>query len=133
MNTKSTQFSKLNVVFIQQKHTFNVYLLYIYNIMKKERINKTEILTDLGIKLKKIRLNENLTQKEVSEKTGIDRATISQIENGKNTSVVYLLKLLNQYNKLEDFLNVLYLPEISPIELYKLDKKKKKYASSKKK
>jgi len=101
--------------------------------MKKERINKTEILTDLGIKLKKIRLNENLTQKEVSEKTGIDRATISQIENGKNTSVVYLLKLLNQYNKLEDFLNVLYLPEISPIELYKLDKKKKKYASSKKK
>ena len=100
--------------------------------METKKLNKMDVLSDLGHKLKRIRLNENLTQKEVSEKTAIDRATISQIENGKNTSVIYLLKLLNLYNKLDDFLKIITLPEISPIELYKLEKKKRKYASKKK-
>lgn len=99
--------------------------------MKKYKSDK-EIFIELGQRLKKIRLNKNLTQKEVAKKTGIDRATISQIENGKPTLLSYFLKLVKLYDKLEDFLDVFYTPDISPMEMYEVMKKKRKRATSEK-
>jgi len=90
-----------------------------------------EQLAVLGNKLKALRLEANLIQKRVSEKTGIDGATISQIENGKNTSSLYLIKLLDTYSRYGDFSSVISTPDISPMQLLK-SAKKKKYASSEK-
>ena len=89
-----------------------------------------DILNELGNLLKKYRLNLNMTQKEVAGKIGIDRATLSLIENGKTSSLMNFLRLVKLYGKTEELLNILKLPEISPMEMYKLQKKKRKKASS---
>jgi transcriptional regulator with XRE-family HTH domain len=92
----------------------------------------SEILLELGGLLKKYRLSLNMTQKDVALKIGIDRATLSLIENGRPSSLLYFLRLVKLYGKTEDFLNVLRLPEVSPMEMYRLQNKRRKKASRKK-
>ena len=90
-----------------------------------------ENLEEFGTKLKIKRLQLNLTQFEVSEYTGINRATLSQIENGKNFSVKYLFILLKKYELLDELFELVSIPEFSPIEMWKMKNKQRKRASGK--
>jgi len=66
-----------------------------------------EILKKIGAKLKEIRIESNMKQRELSEKSGLSMFSISQIETGHNTSVLSLiqvLKVLNRMDMLEPFL-----------------------------
>lgn len=49
----------------------------------------------MGYRIKEVREAANLTQEELSEKSGVSRGTISALENGteRNTSTKTLLKL----------------------------------------
>lgn len=70
-------------------------------------MNDEEILKKIGAKLKELRLEKNMKQKELSEKSGLSMFSISQIETGHNTSLlslVQVLKALNNLDMLEPFL-----------------------------
>jgi transcriptional regulator with XRE-family HTH domain len=56
-------------------------------------------------KLKKIRLERGISQKELAEKTGLTRQTIHNIENGK------------QYPKLS---NIIKIAEVLKISIYEV-------------
>ncbi|MEE9349227.1 MAG: helix-turn-helix transcriptional regulator [Flavobacteriaceae bacterium] len=96
-----------------------------------EYLSDKEILEILGKKLKQIRLNENYTQQFVADKIGIDRATLSLIENGHNTTLTNFIKLLRVYKKVDELNTLLYLPKYNVMEMLKLEKKRKKNASHK--
>lgn len=100
--------------------------------MEREYQTTKENLKELGLKLKKKRLRLNLTQLDISEKTGINRSTLSQIENGSNFSLKYLIMLFKTYGLLDEFIDLIVVPEISPIELFKLKSKQRQRASKKK-
>jgi len=95
-------------------------------------LSNIELLQLLGEKLKRTRLNENLTQQQVADKIGIDRATLSLIENGNNTSLINFIKLFRVYGKIDELTNLLYLPKYNVMDMLKLEKKIKKKASPKK-
>ena len=83
---------------------------------------------ELGARLKQARLNQNLTQLEVSERAGLSRKTILNAEKGKvylDAFVAILLAL-----DLEDQLDLMLPPQIiSPIQLSKMQGKKRQRAS----
>jgi len=55
---------------------------------------------NVGELVKKIRVEENVTQEELSERMGISRSYLSDVENNrKNPSVVTLEKLAKALNK----------------------------------
>ncbi len=56
-------------------------------------------------KLKKIRLEKGISQKELSEKTGLTRQTIHNIENGKKYPKLY---------------NIIKIAEVLKISVYEL-------------
>ena len=79
----------------QKMKTFDNYL--------KEQLDNTEfaneyknIQPDIDIKraIVSARTSQNLTQKQLSEKTGIDQSDISKLENGTTNPSVNLLKRL---------------------------------------
>lgn len=47
----------------------------------------TEVVLELGARLQQHRLRQNLTQAELAQRVGISVPTVSNLENGKNTSL----------------------------------------------
>ena len=74
-------------------------------------LTEQEILKEIGKRLKKIRLQHNLTQKDMSVEVGLSVTTISQIELGKSTSVESLIRILMRLNRIKDFESVFRVGE----------------------
>jgi len=66
-------------------------------------LTESEILIEIGKRLKKIRLQHNLTQKELSREVGLSVSTISLIEQGKSTTLDSLIRILIRLNRIKDF------------------------------
>jgi len=87
----------------------------------------SEIIQQLGKRYGQYRKRMGLTQKEVSEKSGLSLFTISSFENGSTTGITLasLLKLLRAIDNLEQIETLLpELPE-SPRALFKKQQKRK--------
>lgn len=75
------------------------------------------LLSLAGQKIKQIRLAKQLSQQELSKRSGLSVFSISQIENGSNTSFLSLLALLRAMGKL-DMISSFWADEpINPIAL----------------
>lgn len=65
-------------------------------------LTEQEILEEIGKRLKKIRVQHNLTQKELSRDVGLSVSTISLIEQGKSTTLDSLIRILIRLNRIRD-------------------------------
>lgn len=89
------------------------------------------IIASVGEYLKHQRLTQNKTQSQIAEAAGINRWTISQIEKGEAISMTSLIQILRALNLLNVLDNFKIGTQISPIELAKLEKKKRQRARNK--
>jgi len=64
-------------------------------------MNEEEILKRIGAKLKEMRLEQNMKQKELSERSGLSMFSISQMETGHNTSVLSLVQVLRALDRMD--------------------------------
>jgi transcriptional regulator with XRE-family HTH domain len=80
--------------------------------------------------IKQMRLNKNISQEELSLKSGVNRVTISRMETGKAINLLTLIQLLRALEQLDllGYLNV--EPEISPMLVMEQQQKWRKKASS---
>jgi len=86
------------------------------------------IIAAIGEYLKQQRLIKNKTQAQIAVDAGINRWTLSKIENGEPVSLLLLIQILRALNLL-DLLNIFQIKQqISPIELAKLEQKKRQRA-----
>lgn len=60
-----------------------------------------ELLQRIGGKLKEIRLEQNVKQKELAEKAGLSMFSISQMETGHNTSVQSIIQVLRALGRMD--------------------------------
>jgi len=88
-------------------------------------LTEQEILKEIGHRLKKIRLQYNLTQKELSEEVGLSVSTISLIEQGKSTTTESLIRILIRLNRIKDLESVFRVGENLELKL-KFEKAKLK-------
>ncbi len=84
----------------------------------------------LGERLKQARLNADLTQAEVAELAGVSRKAVLNAEKGKVTLevMVAILGALRLTGQLDNFLPVQH---VSPIQLAKLQGRRRQRASGK--
>lgn len=88
------------------------------------------IIRQLGAFIKEQRLRKNYTQNELAEKSGIHRVTLSEFEQGLRGSLSTFIQLLRALGALGT-LDVFVLPvSISPLEMARLEAKKRKRAST---
>ena len=88
-------------------------------------LTEQEILGEIGKRLKKIRLQHNLTQKVLSREVGLSVSTISLIEQGKSTSLESLIRILIRLNRIKDLESVFRVGEDLELKL-KFEKAKLK-------
>lgn len=90
------------------------------------------IITAIGSYVKEKRLSINKTQAKVAEKAGINRSTLVKIENGESVTLISLIQILRALDLLY-ILQVFKIEKIiSPIELAKIERKKRQRARGKK-
>lgn len=52
------------------------------DIMVQNKSQSTELLNDMGLRLRKIRIAREITQEELAERTGVSRKVIGRMERG---------------------------------------------------
>lgn len=97
-------------------------------------LTEREIIDQIGQRIKSIRLQHNLTQKQLSIDTGLSVSTISLIEQGNSTSLDSLIRILIRLHRIKDLESVFRVGENLELKL-KFEKAKlkstRKRASSK--
>lgn len=93
--------------------------------------NSTKVLLlQLGDRLLKHRLDKNMTQAALAEEAGVSGRTINRLEHGHSIQVSNLVRILRSLGLLENLEALVPGPEISPMQLLKLQGKKRKRAST---
>ena len=97
--------------------------------MTFDHLTPQAIADELGDRIKTARLNANLTQKALAKKAGISLKAVTNSEKGKSTleSLIAILIALEITEQLNFFIPK---QEISPVQLIKLQGKKRKRATS---
>ncbi|MGC6427396.1 MAG: helix-turn-helix domain-containing protein [Akkermansiaceae bacterium] len=95
-------------------------------------LDDTSLEGVIGERMKRHRLNLNLSQSELSEKAGVARRTITSVENGQGGTLSTLIRLLRAMDKLDLLQDFLSEPELSPEQERKAKRGKlqqRKYSS----
>ena len=94
-------------------------------------MNTEQALNEIGERLKRYRLNRNLSQKEIAERAGIGLASVARLEDGKGSTLANCIRVLTALDALDSLDAFLPVPPISPIQLAKLHGKERRKASKK--
>ena len=87
------------------------------------------LLEVIGRFIQETRVQQNKNQQQVADAAGINRSTLSQIENGGGGTMLSMLQILRVLDQLQ-FLDYFQVQtKVSPIQLAKLEQKKRKRAS----
>lgn len=106
--------------------------------MEKDNINwyamsSPAILATLGQFIQQARLQQNKTQQQVAAAAGINRSTLTQIENGGGGTLLSFIQILRALEQLHILKNFEILQQVSPLQLAKMDQKKRLRASGSRK
>jgi len=100
-------------------------------IKKWHKLSDVAIVEEIGKMIQEVRLQKNYSQSKLAEISGLSRATISQLENGRPATLLTFVQILRALNKFDILENMVQEPEISPLLYAKLQGKKRKRASRK--
>ncbi len=96
--------------------------------IKWDELSDGALLGQIGQFVQQTRLQQNKSQQQVADAAGVNRSTLSQIENGHGGTLLSLIQILRVLNQMS-FLNVFQVEEkVSPMYLAKLEMKKRRRA-----
>ncbi len=99
------------------------------NIMSLYGMSDRAILREIGRRLKQKRLDKNVSQQKLAESAGLNRATVSEIEQGNPFAMLTFIQILRALDALEELDSLLPDPGISPLQLAKMKGKARRRAS----
>lgn len=103
---------------------------YIKCIMKIQGYLTDEaVLSELGARLERTRLERNLTQRELAAEAGVERKAVQRIEAGESVKLVSLIRVLRALGLLDSLDQLVQEPVPSPIELLSLHGRSRRRAS----
>lgn len=83
------------------------------------------ILTKLGTRIKDARIRKGITQEELALTSGVSSLTVANIEKGKSVTMLMFLAVLRSLGLLENLENLIPEAKISPLQLKKMQGKKR--------
>ena len=86
-----------------------------------------ELCNRIGVKIKTVRLKQNMSQDELADKSGVSISTIKRMEEGKVKTLESLIRILRTLGKLDIFIPLVNEEQLSPNEYYELTNKANKH------
>ena len=94
-------------------------------------MNTEQTLKEIGARVRRYRLNRNLSQKEVAARAGIGLASAARLEDGSGSTLANLIRVLTALDVPEALGMFLPVPPVSPIQMAKLRGRERRRASKK--
>jgi putative transcriptional regulator len=91
------------------------------------------IVEEIGQNIKTLRLEANYSQQELADRAGLDRVTISKLENGRPATMLTIVQVLRAMQRLDILSHFFVEPQISPLMLAEAQEKIRYRASAKNK
>jgi len=88
-------------------------------------VSDPSLMKSIGSFIRNHRLEQNKSQSQLAEEAGINRSTLSQFENGMNSSLLTFIQLLRALNMLHILDAFTIEKQISPLQLARMDKLKR--------
>jgi putative transcriptional regulator len=89
------------------------------------------ILSEVGARVQRERLNRNIAQHDLALKAGISRRALHNLESGRSCTLLLLIRVLRVLDKLESLDALLPAPGLSPLQLAKLKGRERQRAGGK--
>ena len=86
-----------------------------------------ELCNRIGVKMKTVRLKQNMSQDELADKSGVSLSTIKRMEDGEVKTLESLIRILRTLGKLDIFIPLVEEEQLSPNEYYELTNKANKH------
>lgn len=86
-----------------------------------------ELCNRIGVKMKTVRLKQNMSQEELADKSGVSISTIKRMEDGEVKTLESLIRILRTLGKLDIFIPLVEEEQLSPNEYYELTNKANKH------
>lgn len=83
------------------------------------------VLVKIGQRIKEIRIRKSITQEELARYSGVSTLTVANIEKGKSVSLLLFITVLRSLGLLENLEQLVPEMKISPLDLKKLQGKKR--------
>jgi transcriptional regulator with XRE-family HTH domain len=87
------------------------------------------ILREIGGRLRRRRLDKNLSQQTLADLAGLSRTTVSDLERGAPAGMLTLVQVLRALGGLEELDAFLPDPGLSPLELARMKGRERQRAS----
>ena len=91
-----------------------------------------EILRELGKRLKQIRINNNLTQREFADAVGISKDQLSKVERTGKTTMATFVAISRKFSLLQQLLAIYEIPDLTPMQKYEIEQKISKIKTERK-
>jgi len=85
----------------------------------------SEVLGELGERIRKTRIQQELTQVVLADRAGVGEATLRRLESGRGGTLGTFIRVLRALGQLDAFDLVLAAPEVSPLQLARLKGKER--------
>ena len=92
-------------------------------------MSNSAILVEIGERIRRQRLNQNITQIELAEKAGVARSVVQKLERGDKCMLSGLIRILRVLGLLDQLDSFLPDPGVSPLQLARLHGQKRQRAS----
>ncbi|MEI7998791.1 MAG: helix-turn-helix domain-containing protein [Candidatus Omnitrophota bacterium] len=99
------------------------------SIMDYYSMNDQGILKELGNRIRNNRLSSNISQKKLASQAGVSITVIQNIEYGKTATITGFLRVMRALRLLGQLDLFLPVARFSPLEIVKLEGKRRKRAS----
>lgn len=97
--------------------------------MDFDYISDEQIQKIIGTRLRRKRLNSNMSQDELATLSGVSRRTITNLEGGKGGSLLTLIAVLRGLNLLDNLAHFIPDVGISPAQIARLRGKERRRAT----
>jgi len=96
------------------KSILNMFIIMFMNFIDT---SDDEVLAELGRRLRRERLNNNLTRAALADQVGLSQDTVRNAETGRNVSLGSLIRILRGLNRLDQVQDLLAESGPSPVAL----------------
>jgi transcriptional regulator with XRE-family HTH domain len=95
----------------------------------ESHVTDEAVLSELGARLERTRLERDLSQRELAAEAGVERKAIQRMEAGEPVRIVSFVRVLRALGLLDALDRLVPEPGPSPIELLKLHGRRRQRAS----